>query len=202
MQKSDNMRLMHAQRRARESLIPNASIRGSTVAVATGPCAHSSLCCPPSHALCRSLSHPVCADSYMHAADRRQLPTIAASVGRQNGLQIPNGAKRQREFDIVEFACSDVSTIGELGPRLGVPVVRLTLKTCNLTSKLGFRKALSIVRENHGASMHSSTPCTPWSTWNHMNSHKLGHAFNLKLSAKRAESLQMLTYFSCWRKRL
>ena len=28
-----------------------------------------------------------------------------------------------------------------------------------------------------------------------MNSHKLGHAFNLKLAKSRTESLQMLTYF-------
>ena len=125
------------------------------MAVATGPCAHSSHCCPSSHALCKSLSHPVCAASYIHNADHSSPPIIAPSFGRQKGLQIPKFAKRQREFDLVEFACSDTSTIGELGPRLGVPVVRLTLKTC---------KALSIVRDNHGASMRSSTPCTPWST--------------------------------------
>ena len=64
-----------------------------------------------------------------------------------------------------------------------------------LTSKPGFREALALVRANAGASMHSSLPCTPWSTWNHMSSHEFGHSFALKLAGQMAESLQMLTYF-------
>ena len=70
-----------------------------------------------------------------------------------------------REFDLFELACADDSTIGTIAPRLGVSVCRLTLKTCNLTTKLGFKHALALVRASAGASTHSSLPCTPWSTW-------------------------------------
>ena len=73
--------------------------------------------------------------------------------------------------------------------------VGLRLKTCSLTTKLGSQKASALVRSSAGASPHSSLPCTPWSTWNHMNLHKLGHYVVIKLAKKRAESLQMLTYF-------
>ena len=92
-------------------------------------------------------------------------------------------------------ACSDDSSIGIVGPDYNIKVCRLTLRTCDLTTKLGFRTALGLVRSNPGASIHASIPCTPWSTWNHMNSHKLGHAFNVKLAKSRVVSLQMLNYF-------
>ncbi len=100
-----------------------------------------------------------------------------------------------RMFDLFEYACSDDSSIGIVGPDYNIKVCRLTLRTCDLTTKLGFRTALGLVRSNPGASIHSSIPCTPWSTWNYMNSHKLGHAFNVKLAKSRVVSLQMLNYF-------
>ena len=52
---------------------------------------------------------------------------------------------------LFEFACGDNSNIGVIGPKLSVRVFRLTLKTCDLTSKPGFRKALALVRANAGA---------------------------------------------------
>ena len=65
-----------------------------------------------------------------------------------------------REFDLFEFACADNSSIDSIGPSLGVDVCRPALNTCNFTSKPGFRTALALVRNNAGASMHSSIPCT------------------------------------------
>ena len=136
------------------------------MAVATGPCTSLTQSTSESDSLSPSLSVP---PVHIHNA--------APCFGRHDPIEDGVSSDPTR-FDLIEFACGDESTIGKLGPKVGVSVCRLTLKTCNLTSKLGYRKALSIVRGNHGASMHSSTPCTPWSTWKHMNSHKLGHAFN------------------------
>ena len=56
-----------------------------------------------------------------------------------------------REFDLFELACADDSTIGNIAPRFGVSVCRLTLKTCNLTTKLGFKHVSAFVRANAGA---------------------------------------------------
>ena len=180
MMKSESMRRILEANRARKLAIAN-----SSASVGSSP--------RPLSALPAFAEHDMsCTGSILVPCHR----TLHKAMNADGVSSEPRGV------DLVEFACGDESTIGILGPKLGVSVCRLTLNTCNLTSKLGFRKALSIVRANHGASMHSSTPCTPWSTWNHMNSHKLGHAFNLKLATKRAESLQMLTYFSFWRKRL
>ena len=67
----------------------------------------------------------------------------------------------RRDYDLFEFACSDNSRIGIEGPLLGVNICRLTFKTCNLTTRDGFRTALAFVRANPGASVHSSIPCTP-----------------------------------------
>ena len=44
--------------------------------------------------------------------------------------------------------------------------------------------------------MRGSLPCTPWSTWNYINSKKLGHKFRMKLLAPRTKSLLMLKYFA------
>ena len=67
-----------------------------------------------------------------------------------------DGANRAiaREFDLLEFACADNSSIGIVAPKFGVHVCRLTLKTCNLITKLGFKKALALVRASAGASTH------------------------------------------------
>ena len=58
-----------------------------------------------------------------------------------------NNANRAiaREFDLFELACADDSSIGIIAPKFGVSVCRLTLKTCNLTTKLGFKHALAFV---------------------------------------------------------
>ena len=74
-----------------------------------------------------------------------------------------SGALARKEFDSFEFACADNSSTGVVAPKFGVNVCRLTLKTCNITTELGFRKAVALVRASAGASMHSSLPCTPWS---------------------------------------
>ena len=114
-------------------------------------------------------------------------PLINANFG--------NSSPEARKIDTFEAFCADDSSIGKIAPRFGVNVSRLTLETCNLGTKSGTKLALAQIRANAGASMHSSLPCTPWSTWNHMNSHKYGKAFTDKLESKRAQSLIMLNSF-------
>ena len=91
-----------------------------------------------------------------------------------NNSSILNGSAKAREFDLFEAFCADNSSIGNIAYEFGINVCRLTLKTCNLSTKLGTKQALALIRANPGASMHSSLPCTPWSTWNHLNAQKYG----------------------------
>ena len=113
-----------------------------------------------------------------------------------NGSVTAVATAGRREFDLFEAFCADNSSIGNIANEYGINVCRLTLKTCNLSTKIGTKKALALIRANPGASMHSSLPCTPWSTWNHINAHKYGKSFIGKLEIRRNESLIMLNNFS------
>ena len=106
-----------------------------------------------------------------------------------------NSSPEARKIDMFEAFCADDSSIGKIAPQFGINVCRFSLKTLNLGTKSGTQLALAQIRANAGASMHSSLPCTPWSTWNHMNSHKYGKAFTDKLESKRDQSFMMLNNF-------
>ena len=86
--------------------------------------------------------------------------------------------------------------IGTVAENLGIDIRRLSLDVCDLTTKTGRTYALGLVRSNPGASTHGSLPCTPWSTWNYINSKKLGHKFRMKLLASRTKSLLVLQNFA------
>ena len=96
---------------------------------------------------------------------------------------------------LIEFACSEDSLIGKRGPFKGVKVIRLTKQTCDLLTPHGLKKALEIVRDYPGCSIHASIPCFPWSSWVKMNLHRLGDKYARKLANARQQSLKMLHAF-------
>ena len=96
---------------------------------------------------------------------------------------------------LIEFACSEDSLIGKRGPFKGVKVIRLTKQTCDLLTPHGLKKALEIVRDYPGCSIHASIPCFPWSSWVKMNLHRLGDKYAKKLAKARQQSLKMLHAF-------
>ena len=102
---------------------------------------------------------------------------------------------RPKGFIFFEAFCADNSSIGKIAPQYGINVCRFSLNSFNLGTKTGTTLALAKIRANAGASMHSSLPCTVWSTWNHISAHKYGKTFVDKLEVRRAQSLVMLNNF-------
>ncbi len=98
-------------------------------------------------------------------------------------------------YTVLEFACKTDSQIGISGYKLGFDVHRLSLDIADLTIKKGLLIDLELVKNNPGASLHGSLPCTPWSTWNRLNLHKLGFSVPKKLEQSREISLIMLKHF-------
>ncbi len=101
----------------------------------------------------------------------------------------------EQRVHLFEAFCDDNSSIGKIAPKYGINVCRFSLNSFNLGTKTGTKLALTKIRANAGAHLHSSLPCTVWSTWNTLNCHKFGKAFSDKLESRRAQSLVMLNNF-------
>ena len=152
MAKSERMRLVGVANRAAKAAVPQSP-------PSVSPVSH------PAHAL------PVFKHNTINNITSFIGPVTGASSsgvisGRNTHSNISNSSVPAREFDLFEVFCADNSSIGNIAPKFGINVCRLTLKTCNSSDKIGTRKALALIRANAGASMQSSLPCTPWSTWN------------------------------------
>ena len=120
----------------------------------------------------------------------------------QNGPSCRGCPANPGRAKLFEFACHPQSMIGTVAENLGVDIHRFSLDVCDLTTKEGRTYALGVARSNPGVSMHGSLPCTPWSTWNFVNSKTLGHSFRMKLLASRTKSLLMLRNFAVVARRL
>ena len=98
-------------------------------------------------------------------------------------------------IDLLEFACSSDSAIGRVSSELGINTVRLSLDIADLTTNKGLKYAVKLARANPKVSLHAAIPCTSWSSWNSLNSHKLGRKFRETLKIKREQSIIMLNNF-------
>ena len=96
---------------------------------------------------------------------------------------------------LIEFACQKESMLGQVGARLGVKVIRLHKDYADLLTPAGKQRAFKDARENPGAHLHGSLPCTPWSRWQTMNIHRYGKKFESQLLLARKTSLQFLGVF-------
>ena len=86
--------------------------------------------------------------------------------------------------------------LGKVAEKMGVRVVRFHKNFVDLTSLEGMKTAWRIVKDNPGAHIHASLPCTPWSRWQDMNLHKYGPKYRKLLFQRRQQSIVMLKNFS------
>ncbi len=96
---------------------------------------------------------------------------------------------------LVEFACSDDSSLGTACSECNVDSVRLTRRVTDLSVKAGLDCALSAIDVPNEVHLWGSLPCTPWTIWQRLNCATLGPEFVKKLSKQRRTSIIMLRHF-------
>jgi hypothetical protein len=111
------------------------------------------------------------------------------------GLPAVSKPKPEKPCILIEFACQKESMLGQVGAKLGVKVIRLHKGYADLLTPAGKQRAFKDARENPGAHLHGSLPCTPWSRWQTMSIHRYGKKFEARLLLARKKSLQFLDVF-------
>ena len=95
---------------------------------------------------------------------------------------------------LIEFATSENSALGRAGEKKGVKVIRLTKERSDLSTLAGLRDAVRVAKENPGAHLWISIPCTPWCAWHHVNKARYGEEYSKILKGQRKVNLRMLRH--------
>ena len=94
-------------------------------------------------------------------------------------------------YPFLELCCDETSTFGRLCEERGRPCLRVT-EAVGFHRPRGVERALAFLDEHPGADVWTALPCTPWTSWTHLNEAKLGDKFKAKLAYRRRVSLQMV----------
>ena len=91
----------------------------------------------------------------------------------------------------LELCCDAESTFGRLCEERGRPCLRVT-ETVGLHTSRGLGRALGFLAEHPASDVWAATPCTPWTSWCHLNAAKLGEKFRSRLAYRRRASLRLV----------
>ena len=100
----------------------------------------------------------------------------------------------------VEFCCSRDSAIKNLAEEMGISYIGLSRDVCDLSNEHDMHQVMlwAIERKELGDVLHvfGSLPCTPWTSWQHLNKHILGETFQEGLEERRQESKVLVDNFA------
>ncbi len=125
-----------------------------------------------------------------HVPDCSQ--ALAGEMSSAGIIQEPSSFLPARALAFLELCCDHDSAFGGLGPRFGYACMRIT-KGCKFHTRRGLDMALGLLDAHPGAEVCASLPCTPWTTWTHLNEVKLGAKYRAKVAWQRRQSLRMVS---------
>ena len=135
---------------------------------------------------------PTDIDQALHSAAAIVKGAIASSSSSKRGR--PSG-KLKGHGKLIELCTDEASTLGKASEDFPkVEVLRVT-KMTDLSDPETVRQLVDLIKANPGISIHGSLPCTPWTTWQEMNIHKLGPEFLEKLLAQRKASSKLVSIY-------
>ncbi len=94
-------------------------------------------------------------------------------------------------YPFLELCCDETSTFGRLCEERGRPCLRVT-EAVGFHRPQGVEQALAFLDEHRGADVWAALPCTPWTSWSHLNEAKLGPKFKARLAYGQRVSLRMV----------
>ena len=100
-----------------------------------------------------------------------------------------------RGTTIIEVPCYKDSLMGQFGLSLGARVVRITREDADMTTKEGLSKMLQVVRDNPGADLWGSLPCTTECRYHHMNCATHGEEYRQDLERRRKQLDKLVIAF-------
>ena len=99
----------------------------------------------------------------------------------------------------VEFCCSKRSEICKLAEEMNINYIGLSREMCNLLDPNHMNQVMewALERKSYGDVIHvwGSLPCTPWSSWQHLNLHVKDGEFAEDLEQRREEFKVLVSNF-------
>ena len=102
----------------------------------------------------------------------------------------PDGVAPSHPRAFLELCCAADSSFGRLAMERGRPVHRVTR---DFHTAKGLRDALAFIESHEDVDIWAALPCTPWTSWQHLNAHRHGTAFRRRLGYQRRRSLKMVS---------
>ncbi len=96
---------------------------------------------------------------------------------------------------LIEFCCDLESNLGIIAPAYNCVCIRLTKEQHDVLSPAGFAFAKAAAETHAGAHLWGAVPCTPWSSWQHLNLSKGSIELQLRIRQARKESLLLIDKF-------
>jgi hypothetical protein len=97
---------------------------------------------------------------------------------------------------LVEFACSEDSTLCQVAGENGLPFLRLHKQFADLMDPKVITQLEDWIVHFGPVHLHGSLPCTPWTSWQYLNSAKGGEAYKRRLNQDRRASMIMFANFA------
>ena len=136
-------------------------------------------------------------------------PTVAATTKASKGpkweKREQQPAKENKSRDsratlkgygvLFEFACAEDSCLGKVSVKYGVKHARLFERLFNLRDPAVVERLAQEIRDNPGADLWGSIPCTVWTSWQEMAKFLGGDEYATKLGKRREASRKLLRTF-------
>ena len=102
---------------------------------------------------------------------------------------------------LVEWMCAEDSNLSRMSEERGVKSVRVTEKSCDVDSQVGFNMARNVVMffitAGRIVDLMGSLPCKHWCNWHYVNAHVWGQEYHAWLLEQRKWSkVQVLRFIA------